>query len=421
MLKMFDQYRGLPRSAYALFVSRLVTSMGAFIWPMLTMIMSIKLGYSESQIAYIFLIISAVFLPGTILGGKLADKFNKKIIIVIFDLISVSFFFACAFIEPGTLMLIFFTIAGLFATMEGPSHEALAIEASLPKDREKFFSLSYLGFNLGFIAGASLGGFLITNYLGLAFIIDGTTTILSTLLIVLFVIPIKKEDIQPEDRNEYEDEAHHKVSVMKILSKRKSVLIQICIVVMTAFIYDTWTFVLPLHMADIFGSVNGPLFYGFVASFNGFVVIAATPLLTYLLKKKFELPKIITALTIYCFAFVFLITSEQLPIFFIFMLLFTLGEIINTIGLSPFISRRVPSTHRGRINSFQNIAAFMGSIIAKVIMGNVIEKTGFHWAYMIIIFVALTAVIITSINYILDKKIFPKIYQDKNFKSDFIE
>lgn len=406
---IFKQYSGLSKSAYVLFFARLVTSMGSFIWPMLTLIMSLKLGYNEKEIALIFLIISVVFLPGTIIGGKLADKFNKKTIIIIFDLISVTFFVLCAFTDPGNLMLIFFSIAGLFATMEGPAHEALAMEASLPKERDKFFSLTYLGFNIGFIIGAALGGFMITDHLSLAFLIDGATTLASTILIILFVVPIKKEAMKEEDKNKYED-AEHKDTSIGILRRRKSILYQIMLVAITAFIYDQWVFIIPLHMADIFGEVNGPLFYGFVASFNGFVVIIATPILTYLFRKIFEIPKIITALVLYAIAFIFLINVDQLPIFFVFIFLFTLGEILNSISLNPFLSRRIPSTHRGRINSYIGIFAFTGMILGKLLVGELVSKFGFNTGYTTISMFASLAAILTYLNYKLDKKLFPDLY-----------
>ena len=38
-LKLFDMYRGLRREMYILFYGRIVTNMGALIWPMLTLIL----------------------------------------------------------------------------------------------------------------------------------------------------------------------------------------------------------------------------------------------------------------------------------------------------------------------------------------------------------------------------------------------
>ncbi len=185
---------------------------------------------------------------------------------------------------------------------------------------------------------------------------------------------------------------------------------QILLVAITAFIYDQWVFIIPLQMAEIFGEVNGPLFYGFIASFNGFVVIIATPLLTYLFRKIFEIPKIITALVLYAVAYAFLINVEQLPMFFVFIFLFTIGEILNSISFNPFLSRRIPSTHRGRINSYIGIFAFTGTIAGKLLIGELVSSYGFNTGYTTIIVFSLMAAILTYFNYLLDKRLFPDLY-----------
>ena len=50
-LKLFDMYRGLRREMYILFYGRIVTNMGALIWPMLTLILTVKIGMTAAQAA----------------------------------------------------------------------------------------------------------------------------------------------------------------------------------------------------------------------------------------------------------------------------------------------------------------------------------------------------------------------------------
>lgn len=50
---MFGQYRGLRRELYILFWGKAATNMGAMIWPMLTLILSNKLGMNAQEIAKI--------------------------------------------------------------------------------------------------------------------------------------------------------------------------------------------------------------------------------------------------------------------------------------------------------------------------------------------------------------------------------
>ncbi len=48
---MLNQYQGLKREIYVLFYGRDVTSMGAVIWPMMTMILSNKMSMNAEMIA----------------------------------------------------------------------------------------------------------------------------------------------------------------------------------------------------------------------------------------------------------------------------------------------------------------------------------------------------------------------------------
>lgn len=410
---LFSQYKGLSKSAYVIFIGKLITNMGAFIWPLLTLIMSEKLGYSATTIALLSAGIMIAYIPANILGGILADKFSKKKIIIIFDVISVLFFMACAFIEPGTPMIIAFVIAGLFATMEGPAYDALVAEASKPKERERVYSLTYLGHNLGYMFGAAIGGFLFENHLNIAFIFDGLTTLASTILIVLFVKILDTSSFKEEEKNEYEDKHHHKKSPITILFERKSIFIQMIGIMLAAMIYDQWSFVLPLYMADLFGEGVGAARFGMLGSFNAFVVIIFTAIMTKALEKTFEIPKMIMGVSLYTISYIIILNNPEYFIFFIMMFLFTVGEIVNVLGQSPYISRRVPDSHRGRIHSIQGIMYMTGGITGRLLMGYLIDKASYNTAFIVLTFIGLIAAILSVFNYRLDKKLFPKLYEGK--------
>jgi MFS family permease len=406
---IYSQYSGLSRSAYVIFIARIVTNMGGFIWPLLTLILSRKLGYSATTIGIISLMIGVIFIPANIIGGKLADRFDKRKLIVIFDVISVSFFIACAFIEPSNLMTVFFVIAGLFATMEGPAFDALVADVSKPAEREKVYSLTYLGHNLGFVFGAAIGGFLFENHLPLAFLIDAATTLASTILIVLFVTAIKREELDDDERNEYEDDAAEQISGWKVLKDRKPVIVQILAFSMAALIYDQWAFVLPLYMEDLFLENGGKLF-GFVASFNGFIVIVMTPVLVKLLDKYSEIPKTIIGVALFSGSYLLLKNTTYYPMFIVMMSIFTLGEIANMIGSSPYISRRVPATHLGRISSYRFIGAFIGGNIGRVILGVIIDNYSYAMAFNFLGGIGVLTIIILTLNYRYDRRSYPKLY-----------
>ena len=51
-------------------------------------------------------------------------------------------------------------MGGLFQTIESPAYDALNADFSTSGQWVKAYSLSYLGFNLGYVVGASVAGLL---------------------------------------------------------------------------------------------------------------------------------------------------------------------------------------------------------------------------------------------------------------------
>ena len=172
-MKLFNQYRGLRREIYILFFGKMVTSLGSMIWPVLTMILSQKLGLSAAEISYYFVGSSVVMLPANVIGGKIADRFNKKWIIVCCDSVSILCFFISAALPLGIGTVLLFILAGIFQSMENPAYEALFSDLSTTKDRERAYSLDYLGGNLGLVLSPTIAGLLFQNYLWLSFLISG--------------------------------------------------------------------------------------------------------------------------------------------------------------------------------------------------------------------------------------------------------
>lgn len=98
------------------------------------------------------------------------------------------------------------------------------------------------------------------------------------------------------------------------------------------------------------------------------------------------------------------------PIFFLMFFVFTIGEIVNTLGASPFISRRIPSSHRGRVSSYVNLGYMFGSTVGHLVAGFGIALIGYNFMFVSLALLGFIAIGVMMVNYRLDKKIFPKLY-----------
>ena len=416
MKSLITQYGGLKREIYILFIGKLVTAMGSFVWPMLTFFLTTKLGLSDGMSTLLIATASVLSFPAALLGGKLADKFSRKWIIIVFDCLTVSLYLLAAFLPLtfGTAVLLF--MAGLFQTIESPAYDALNADYSTSKQREKAYSLSYLGFNLGYIVGASVAGVLFAKYVRLAFCINGLAVFVSTVLIFFFVhqknaISEDAKDLE-EHYTEYEQPVDDNLSVLSILKKR-SVLIWMIIVGCFASMPSNLVGVLlPLQLKEGLGEAGATL-YGYLNSLNGFVVIVFTPIFTVLLRKLTEIPKTILGLFLFVAGISLFSAGNITGLLFMGMFIFTLGEVISVLGYNPYTSRRIPASHRGRVGGITSVIHSVFSSLTQYLISFMLILSGSNYRILWLVFIilGLASCVAYGFLYKPDKRTFPKLYE----------
>lgn len=416
MKQLLAQYGGLKREIYILFVGKLVTAMGSFVWPMLTFFLTTKLGLTDGVSTLMIATASVLSFPAALLGGKLADRFSRKSIIIVFDCLTVSLYLLAAVLPLtiGTAVILF--LAGLFQTIESPAYDALNADYSTTQQREKAYSLSYLGFNLGFIIGASLSGILFENYLRLAFCINGLSVFTSTVLIFFFVhsknaISEDKEALT-EHYSEYELPVDEKIPVMQILRQRPVLIGMLLIGCVASMPSNLVGVLLPLQLKDAMGE-GGATIYGYLNSLNGFVVIAFTPVLTIVLKRFTEIPKSILGLLLFVAGIGFFSLGNAVAVLFVGMFVFTLGEVVTVLGSNPYNSRRIPASHRGRVGGISSVVHSLFSSLTQYLISGILflSDNNYRLIWTVFICCGLAAAVLYTTMYGPDKRTFPKLYE----------
>ncbi len=405
--KHFSMYSHLPKEIYVLAFGKVMTSMGALIWPMLTLIMSEKLGLNGQTIGLYMMIFSLFMGPFYLLGGKLADKYNKKHIIVTFDLIGNSLYFVCAALPMSMTTLYLLAIASLFQAMEQPAYDALIADLTTYRDRERAYSLNYLSMNLGLVLAPTIGGILFNHYLSLSFFINGVADITSTLLLLIFIKNIRTADRDNRTVNEYEKETG---SIFKVFSQRKLFFVLFVIYGIAALIYNQFSFLMPLHMEEAFQG-SGAFKFGVLTSINAVVVVIGTPILTQKLSGFMDirimyLGQLLESLGLAFFIFV----NHHFVIAVAGIIIFTIGEILGSISKTPYLTKRIPETHRGRVLSITTSCAGLIGVLSNYIIGTLIDYYTFSTVWIIIAVIGLFVMILYSIYLRLDKKAYSGLY-----------
>ena len=405
---IFSQYKGLRKELYILLIGRVMTNMGSMIWPMFTLILNQKLGLNATVIAACVIIYSMVSLPISLIGGKLADRLNKKNIIVVCDLVSIASFIYCSLVPVTLSSIIVFSVASLFQTVEWPSYDALVADFSTSKDREKAYSLSYLGANLGLVLSPTLAGFLFNNHLNLAFLINGIAIALSTVLIFFKIKDVHREKDQ-DVASEYEADLDSNVSAFSFILKNRVVLLFILSAALANGVYAMYNYLMPLDMGMTYAE-RGSVLFGSMTSVNCIVVVTCTALITRLFGKVRETGKMLIGEGLIITGYlIFLLFIRQTWLCFVAITVFTFGEIFNTLSSSPFLTRRIPASHRGRILAVMNVVCGLSSSGIQLLVGMLYDRRGSTTAWSAIIAVGITEILIVAVMAVFDRKDYPDL------------
>ncbi len=379
--RVLKSYSGLPRGIYILFFVRIINSMGSFVFPLLTLFLTDKLGLGAKE-AGMFVSLSALsYIPGGLLGGKLSDIIGRKKVMIIFQGLAALLFLPCAFLGNSMIIPWLLILAGISISAVQPANSAMVADLTDSSNRKAAFSLLYLGINIGFSVGPILAGFLYKNYFSLTFIGNAVAILLTLLLVIFFVDETKPSNFENEDVSE--EEKAEVGSVFSILLKKPAVLAFALCSSVYSFAYSQGNFSTPLQLKEIFGD-RAPELMGGLYFTNGIIVVTMTTLIVYLTKKNKPLFNIALAGAFFAMGFGMNFFIKAYPLYIFATIVWTIGEILNATNAGVYIADHAPSSHRGRFNSVLNIITGAGSAIGPVIMGGYIENLGVKYVWPLV-------------------------------------
>lgn len=369
---LLNPYRGMPREIYVIFVARIINAIGAFVMPLMTIILTQSIGLSKEMAGFYLSIAGIINLPASLLGGKIADSFGRKKVILFFNGIAIALYVVAGGMQPSMEMVYVIILAGAAMTTAGPAHDSLIADLTTPANRNGAYALTYMGWNIGFAVGPVMGGLLYQYHLSWVFIGDALTAFLALMLVLFFIketIHTTHEEIEDEDRCL---ERREEGSIFQVLRKRPILVYFAIIMFGYNFTYSQWSFMLPMQTIELFPG-KGAQYFGFVAGFNGLIVMLFTPIITKLADKLTDLRRAVIGGVLYAVGFGMLGVLNSLFFLFVWAFVFTLGEIILAISVTPFIANHTPASHRGRMSSVIPMLSGLGFTLGPLGMGKVLN------------------------------------------------
>lgn len=394
-LDMIDQYRGLPKQVYIMLIARIVAATGAFVYPFITMLLSSRLGFSDQEISVYLLLLAASYVPSSLVGGKLADMFSRKHVLIAVMFASDIAFFLAGF-HCDTIDIIYFILTGyFFINMGSPIIAAMMMDITTPENRQESLSLCYLGLNLGIAVGPLAAGFLFENYIRWIFWGEAIINVISLIIIAIWITDAKPDQSEMDaiaaDENRQGEKAGEGGLLQQLL-KTPVVLAFAAMGVCYAFSYSQLSYVMPLHFEELFGVAAGSKYMGAMWSINGFVVFAVTPIMVLLFKKKNPLFNTSIAGIGYGIGFGLYAFTQNIIIIFLLVIIWSCGEVLAAANTGVFIANNSPITHRARFQSIYEIVQGIGRAFGPLLMGYFLLDHDFSQAWLLVSLISLFAV-----------------------------
>jgi MFS family permease len=330
--------RAMPRSAWVLFAGTFVNRLGTFVLPFITLYLTGN-GFSAPQAG---LAIGAYGLGGLIaqiVGGLLADRIGRRNAIALSMFSSGALTLALWQARSLALIVLLMFAIGTMAELHRPAAGALIADLLPSEQRVTAYTLFRLAINVGWAGGLALGGLLAERSFDVVFVGDAATSIAFG-VISLAALP-------HGTRTKRREETHLATARASILADR-GFLLFLAAVLITGAVYSQNVSTMPLHIREAGFS---PSTYGLLQSLNGVIVVLfELPVISWTQRhdrfRVVALGELLIGL-----AFATLLFADTLPLLVGMIVVWTVGEMIESPVASAIVADRAPTHARGRYQS----------------------------------------------------------------------
>lgn len=371
-----ESFKGLSREIWYLSLISLVNRAGTMVIPFLSLYLKNDLGFTKTDISWIFVCFGIGSVIGSWLGGKLTDSLGYYKVMIYSLFLTGICFISLQYIKSFWGLCLGILITMSIADSFRPAIFVAIKAYSKPENQTRSIGLLRLAINAGMGIGPTLAGLLIVlEGYGLLFWIDGLTCIIA---IVLFNYLVKTPKIKPSETRKV-----HKNLDKNIVYKDFSFWIHsvICFLFGMAF-FQLFT-TLPLYYNEIFKLNEFKI--GVLMFINiGIIVIMEMPFLNYLEKLAIPVTKnIIMAFVLLTLSFLALYNNFWNGILIVSIVLLTFSEMLGFPYTNKFALRRAKEGLEGSYMAMYAMSFSLAHIFSPKISLSIIDIYGYQINWLI--------------------------------------
>lgn len=179
--------RGLPREVWVIAGATLINRAGTMVLPFLVLYLTQELSFSAEQAGLTLIVYGIGALITAPLSGRLSDKIGALRIMKSSLFISGVILLVFPFARSLGAVLAITAAWAIASEAVRPASMAIISSLVLPAQRKAVFALNRLVINLGMSVGPAVAGFLALLSFRVLFIVDGTTSVLSAVVLTLML------------------------------------------------------------------------------------------------------------------------------------------------------------------------------------------------------------------------------------------
>lgn len=330
--------RGLPREVWILFFGAFVNRFGTFVLPFITLYLTHR-GYSAPQAGLGLAAYGLGAIGAQGVGGLLADRLGRRTTIAIAMIGGAALTLSLIWVRGLGDIIAVVLLLGFVAELYRPASSALISDLVAPEARVAAFSAYRLCLNIGWAFGLALGGILAAHSYDWLFIGDAATS-LAFGAVALVALPHGTRTSRREERRR----GH--ASAGSHMAADRGFLLFLGAVFLTAAVYMQNASTFALFVTDHLH--YSTKVYGFLQAGNGvLVVLLELPISAWTQHRVRTHMIALGALTVGG-GFAILAFVGALPGLMLMVVVWTLGEIIESPATSAFVADRAPEHARGR-------------------------------------------------------------------------
>lgn len=362
-----DTTGGLPRAFWYLWTGTLINRLGSFVLVFLAIYLTRERGFSASQAGLVLGLWGVGGAVGTTVGGTLADRWGRRPTLLTAHLGAATMMLALGLARPLWAVALGALLLGTFAEAARPAFGAMMIDVVPEKDRLRAFSLNYWAINLGFACAAVLAGVAAQAGYLLLFVVDAATTLITALIIFTRVretrgpaAPVAKGGAAP-------------AGALRTILTDRVYLVFVALNLFAALVFLQHISMLPIAMGD---SGLSPATYGSVIALNGVLIVIGQLFVPRLIKGRSRSHVLALASLVMGVGFGLTAFAGTAWFYGITVLIWTLGEMLNSPSNSTLIAELSPAALRGRYQGVFSLSWQIAGAAAPILGGLVREHVG---------------------------------------------